>query len=91
MAAIEKTFYGTSAVNIKSKALTASGAVSAVPGVIWGFSSDGDGDGTINDAISGAVLAYVHKGDSVFFGKPIEASTSIYWTRVGGKIVVYYE
>ena len=91
MAAIEKTFYGTSAVNIKSKALTATGEVSGVPGVIWGYSGDGDADGVLSNGSGGAKLVYVYKGESVVFGKPIEASASIYWTKTGGNIVVYYE
>jgi hypothetical protein len=91
MPSITKSFYGTSAINIKSKALTATADVTIVPSVLWGYSAAGDTVGVIKDGSSGAVLAYVDKGETVMFGKPIEASTGLHWTETAGNIVVYYE
>jgi hypothetical protein len=93
MPAIEKTFYGTSAVNIKSLALTDAGAVTTVPGLLWGFSSDPSNESVIKDGgSSGKVIAYAGKNETSMFAKPIEVATSLYVAKTaGGNIVVYYE
>lgn len=91
MAAIEKTFYGTSsAQKVKSKEVTGVSAVEALgtAGLLWGFSGSSTALGEIKDDTT--VIALISK-NAVWFEKPVPFSTSLDITLTAGKAVVYYE
>jgi|2_EtaG_2_1085320.scaffolds.fasta_scaffold245910_1 hypothetical protein len=91
MAAIEKTFYGTSsAQKVKSKEITGTSAVEALgtAGLLWGFSGSSTALGEIKDDTT--VIALISK-NAVWFEKPVPFSTSLDITLSAGKAVVYYE
>ena len=91
MAAIEKTFYGTSsAQKEKLKKITGTSAVEAsgTAGLLWGFSGSSAALGEIKD--DSACIALIAK-NAVWFEKPIPFTTSLDVTLTAGKAVVYYE
>ena len=91
MAAIEKSFYGTSsAQKVKSKAVpnTTLLEVLGTAGLLWGFSGSSLATGEIRD--DATLLAYINK-NSVWFEKPIPFSASLKVKLGAGVAVVYYE
>jgi hypothetical protein len=91
MAAIEKTFYGTSsAQKVKSKEITGTSAVTVLStaGLLWGYTSDEDALGKIADDTTS--IAYIHK-NAVWFNQPVPFTASLKVTLSAGTAVVYYE